>query len=249
MKCVVVDDEQMILDELCTLLRQAGAEVAGAYQDPYAALDGVKAIRPDAVFLDVEMPGMNGMELAARIAGLDVSTQIVFVTAHEQYAIRAFEMSAVYYVLKPITPDKIGKAVTRVERVLRMNQPIGDADHPALVGTPAGSPDRLSVKVNDDYLILRIEDIIYLKSESGKTTLVTRDGSYQSRAGLASWEHWLKGADFIRCHRGYMVNAAYIKKMLHVLGEYRELVLHYCDVNIPVSRQKAGAVKKWMGIG
>ena len=57
------------------------------------------------------------------------------------------------------------------------------------------------------------------------------------------------GADFIRCHRGYMVNAAYIKKMVRVLGEYRELTLDYCDVSIPVSRQKAGAVKKWMGIG
>ena len=248
MKCILVDDEKTILDALCVMIEQAGAEVAGAYQDPAAALDAVRLDPPDAVFLDVEMPGMNGMELAKRICELDADTQIVFVTAYEQYAIRAFELSAVYYVLKPITPDRILKAVRRVERVRQMRRPAGDAENPALISRGAESAGKLSVKVRDDIVLINLEDILFVMSEDGKTVLATKDGSYVSRVGMKDWEEKLKHADFIRCHRCYLVNTAYIRKMVHILGEYRELVLDYCDVNIPVSRQRIGAVKRWMGI-
>ncbi len=247
-RCVAVDDERIILDELCAMIGQTGACLLGAFQDPIEALESIKAQRPDAAFLDIEMPGLNGIELARKIAEFDPKIQIVFVTAYEQYALKAFEVSAVHYLLKPLTQDKINEAVKRVQRVAQMNAVKGDIGKPLFAGGSTGAADRICVKDRDDVSIIRIPDIIYLKSEGGKTVVVTKTGSFKSGAGMQFWESSLKDNHFIRCHRSFIVNANYITKMIHVLGEYKELVLDYCDVNIPISRQKVGAVKDWLGI-
>ncbi len=248
MNCVVVDDEGMMLEALCQMIRRAGADVAGAYQDPLEALESVRTLRPDVLFLDVEMPGMNGIELAQRVGALDSRIQIVFVTAYEQYAIKAFELGAIHYVLKPVTDDKIGKAITRVGQVQAMRRPRGPAADPAFAGMPGKAADRLSVKVRDDIIVIKLKDIVFLKAEQGKTILYTKDGNYTSADGLGFWETKLPSGMFIRCHRGYIVNTSYIRRMAHILGEYRELVLADCDLSIPVSRQRVAAVKRWMGI-
>ena len=114
---IAVDDERIILEELCAMIRQTEIKLARAFQDPLEALESIKSLRPDVVFLDIEMPGLNGIELARKIAGLDPKIQIVFVTAYEQYALKAFEVSAVHYLLKPLTQEKINEAVNRVHRV------------------------------------------------------------------------------------------------------------------------------------
>ena len=248
MNCIVVDDERIILDELCAMIRQTEIKVLKGFQDPYQAFASIPALTPDVAFLDIEMPGLNGIELAKKIAQIDPDIQIVFVTAYEQYALKAFEVSAVHYLLKPITQDHMDEAVERVLRVAQMNEERGDIGKPGLVNSESGMIDRISVKDRDDVIILQIPDIIYIKSDGGKTVIVTKKGSYNSRTGLQFWESKLKEVDFIRCHRSYIVNAVYITRMIHILGEYKELTLDYCDVNIPISRQKVGDIKDWLGI-
>jgi len=248
MNCIVVDDERIILDELCTMIRQTEIKVLKAFQDPHEAFASIPSLTPDVAFLDIEMPGLNGIELAKKIAQIDPDIQIVFVTAYEQYALKAFEVSAVHYLLKPITREHIDEAVQRVLRVRRMNEQIGDIGKPALVNTESGVTSRIVVKDRDDIIIIQISDIIYIRSNGGKTVVATKKGSYSSRSGLQFWESQLKGMDFIRCHRSFVVNAMYITKMIHILGEYKELTLDYCDVNIPISRQKVGDIKDWLGI-
>ena len=107
-----------------------------------------------------------------------------------------------------------------------------------------GAADRLSIRLHDDIVIIKLEELLFLKAEKGKTMLYTKEGRYASPSGIGTWEGRLKEAGFIRCHRGYIVNTAYIRKLIHILGDYRELELSYCDVNIPVSRQKVGAVEE-----
>lgn len=248
MKCIIVDDEKIILDELCAMIAQTEMQISGAFQDPAKALERIKELRPDAVFCDIEMPGMNGIELARQTAAFDAEIQIVFVTAYEQYALKAFEVCAVHYILKPLTQDKIDEAANRVLRFKQMHERKGEVNDPVFAKSRPGSEGRICVKERDNVIILKIPDIIYLTSEGGKTVIVTKGGSYQSREGLYFWERRLKGLDFIRCHRGYIVNANYIAKMVHILGEYRELILDFGDAAIPISRQKVNAVKEWMGI-
>jgi len=247
-RCVAVDDEKIILDELCAMIGQAEAELLGAYQDPLEALENIKSLKPDVAFLDIEMPELNGIEMARKIAHFDPKIQIVFVTAYEQYALNAFEVSAVHYLLKPLTQDKINEAVERVCRVSNMNEVKGDIGKPEATFGKAGAEGRISVTDRNNIFIIRISDIIYLKSENGKTVLVTKKGSYMSREGLRFWEVRLTELGFIRCHRSFIINANFITKMIHVLGEYKEIVLDYCGVHIPISRQKVEAIKEWLGI-
>ena len=245
---IAVDDEKIILEELCAMIKQTEIELVSAFQDPLEALESIKSLKPDVVFLDIEMPGLNGIEMARKIAHFDPKIQIVFVTAYEQYALKAFEVSAVHYLLKPLTQDKINEAVERVRRVLQMNEVKGDIGKPEAAFGKAGTEGRISVTDRNNIFIIKLSDIIYLKSEEGRTVLVTKKGSFMSRDGLHFWEGRLTELDFLRCHRSFIINANYIIKMIHVLGEYKEIVLDYCDVNIPISRQKIGAIKDWLGI-
>lgn len=247
-KCIIVDDEKVILDELRSLIEQtAKVQLEGAYQAPYKALEKIRIIKPDVVFLDIEMPGLNGIELAKKIAEFDRATQIVFVTAYEQYALKAFEVSAVHYLLKPLTQDKINDAIERVLHVKQMNAPKGNVAKPEFMSKKT-AVDRISVKDKDNIIIIKILDIIYFKSENRQTIIVTKKGSYKSWTGLQFWENKLKDLGFIRCHRSYVVNTYYINKMIHILGEYKELTLDYCDVNIPISRQKINRIKEVLGV-
>lgn len=248
-KCIVVDDEKIMLNDICNLIKETGkVQIEGAYKSPYDALNTIKESNPDVVFLDIEMPELNGIELARKIANSNSDTQIVFVTAYEQYALKAFEVSAVHYLLKPLTQEKINEAVNRVLRVKRMNTPKGKVEKPQFINSQTGVFDIISIKNNDNIIVIKISDIIYLKSENRRTSIVTKDGSYQSWTGLLFWENKLKDYSFRRCHRSYIVNMNYIKKIIHILGEYKELTLDYCDVNIPISRQKISVIKDCLGI-
>src|SRR5690349_2483060 len=140
-KALVVDDEQLAREELCYLLGQAGGVtvVAQAANGP-DALAAIEAHEPDLVFLDVQMPGLNGFEVARRVLERpDVSTEIVFVTAFDQYAIDAFQVDAVDYLLKPVDPERLEQAVQRARRRLTAR-----GAGPAGVGgdgeVPAGGP-------------------------------------------------------------------------------------------------------------
>jgi len=249
MKCVIVDDEKVILDELCLLMKQTNkVSLKGAYQDPHLAFEHIKTSEPDVVFLDVEMPELSGIELAKKIAKINPKIQIVFVTAYEQYALKAFEVSAIHYLLKPVTIDKLNEAIDRVQRAGKISVQKGNVDKPIFFNNKTGVTDRISVRDRDNIIIIKIDDILYLKSEGGKTIIVTKEGSFKSRIGLKFWESKLNESGFIRCHRSYIVNTNYISKLIHILGEYKELALKYCDVNIPISRQKIIDVKQWLGI-
>ena len=247
-KCIAVDDEKIILDELCGMIARTQTDLLSAFQDPYQALDSIKSLHPDVVFVDIEMPELNGIELAKKIIAFDPQIQVVFVTAYEQYAIEAFNARAIHYLLKPLTEEKVKDVIERVLQAKRVYKPIGQIDQPEINKLQSTDPDRITLKDRDDLIILKIADIIYLKSEQGKTIIVTRNGSFSSRIGLHFFESKLESSDFIRCHRSYLVNAIYITKMIHILGEYKELILEYCNTNIPISRQKVGAVKDWLGI-
>ena len=247
-RCIVVDDEKIILEELCMLLDNAEVKVEGEYQDPYEALNNIGDINPDAAFLDIEMPGINGIELAKKFINISPNTQIVFVTAYENYALNAFEVSAVHYLLKPVTQQKLDEAIRRIERVYHMSEVKSDSGSPSLLKNNEGLSDKITIKDRDNVFIIKINDIIYIKSENGKTTLVTKKGSYSTRSGMVYWERNLECYGFIRCHRSYIVNLSYVTQMLHILGEYKELVLDYCDANIPISRQKVNSIKNLLGV-
>lgn len=115
-KAVVVDDEALTGEHICRLLRNSGVEVSGCFSNPLEALHKTNTLKPDVMFLDIEMPEMSGLELAERVYSSGYECEIVFITAYNQYAIEAFDVNALDYLLKPVIPERLSRSVERVNK-------------------------------------------------------------------------------------------------------------------------------------
>ena len=154
-RVMVVDDEQLAREELCFLLGETGAvEIVGQATDGVEALRLAGELRPDVVFLDVQMPGLTGFEVARRLLEADVPVQLVFVTAFDQYAIDAFTVNAVDYVLKPVDADRLEQTLERVRRRMASEKaarmPLSAADLERVVEAVQarqGRRDQLAIRV------------------------------------------------------------------------------------------------------
>lgn len=115
MRAILLDDEPIILNELVSLLKEdERIDIIGAYTDPLLLMQDIASLRPDCIFLDIEMPGMSGIELAEQLSSKGIDVEIVFITAYNHYAAQAFDVNAIDYLLKPIRPERIRKAVDKL---------------------------------------------------------------------------------------------------------------------------------------
>src|SRR5262245_36676528 len=144
LRTVVVDDEQLARDELGYLLGQlGGVEVIGQAGNGVEALTTIDRLQPDLVFLDVQMPGLTGFEVARRMLDTSAGSQIIFVTAYDQHAIEAFEVNAVDYLLKPVDHTRLEIAIDRARRRISVERALGNGSTSATPATPAMNTDQL----------------------------------------------------------------------------------------------------------
>lgn len=124
MRAILVDDEQLPLQHLQILLEQriGGIKVIGAFTNPLEAIEKVQTLRPDVVFLDIKMPLINGLEIGEQLQGFDPSPELVFVTGYDKYAVDAFELSAVDYIMKPLQPERLQKTIERLRDRIKIDQ-------------------------------------------------------------------------------------------------------------------------------
>jgi two-component system response regulator AlgR len=197
----IVDDEEHARARLAMLLSDIAAEcpneLVGQASDAVGALQGIVDTRPDIVLLDIQMPGMNGLDLAARVAleGEDMPA-VVFVSAHDDYALNAFEVHALDYLVKPVRAARLQQALRRVA-VLR-----GRANGSSVERTPRR--EHFAVHERDRLLLVPVADVIYLKAELKYVTLRTRTRDYLIEDSLASIEEELDEV-FVRVHRNTLV--------------------------------------------
>src|SRR2546428_13195442 len=168
LRAVLVDDEQLARDELGYLLGQiGGVEVLGQAGNGIEALTAIERLRPDVVFLDVQMPGLTGFEVARRMLDARTASHIIFVTAYDQHAIEAFEVNAVDYLLKPVDQGRLEVAVERARRRIVIDRPadgVNNADLEKiiqLVTERQSRRERLAIKVAERFLLVQAEEIIY----------------------------------------------------------------------------------------
>src|SRR5947209_18399724 len=164
LRAVLVDDEQLARDELGYLLGQVGGvEVAGKAGNGVEALTTIDRLQPDVVFLDVQMPGLTGFEVARRMLDAHASSHIIFVTAYDQHAIEAFEVNAVDYLLKPVDPARLERAVQRARRRVTSDRPLNDQLEKIvqIVTDRQSRRERLAIKVGERFLLVQAEEIIY----------------------------------------------------------------------------------------
>jgi DNA-binding LytR/AlgR family response regulator len=240
LRVLAVDDVPPALTELCTLLREAPevAEVSGA-GDALSALRMIQSGRFDAVFLDVAMPGLDGLELASLLAKLNDPPVIVFVTAYDKHAVAAYGIGAVDYLLKPVRAERLADALARVLRVV----PVAPAE--ASSTQPAALPDAMAalpVESAGRTRYVRRNEVHYVEAHGDYVRLYTHSGVHLVRMPISRLEEYWEPAGFVRVHRSFLV----------ALGAVRELrsdsvggLLAHTDLgDVPVSRRHARELRE-----
>ncbi len=242
---LIADDEPQLL----AFLRSALAahwpelEILCEAQDGQSAIDLVEVRRPDVAFLDIQMPGVSGLEVARRIAG---RCHVVFVTAFEQYAIQAFERAAVDYLLKPVEGDRLAETVARLKGRLATAPPDmarlldGLAER---LRPPGAHLQWLKVQCRQDVVLVAVEEVDVFRASEKYTLAVTRDEEWVIRTPLKELEEQLDPARFWRVHRNSIVRVQAIARVTRDDDGQALVHLRHHEQKIPVSRAYAHRFK------
>jgi len=258
MRIVVVYDEQLAREELCYQLGQLGTgEVVAQAANGLEAIAAIERHDPDLVFLDVQMPGLTGFEVARRLLQRDdESPALIFVTAFDQHAIEAFEVNAVDYLLKPVDAARLEQALQRARRRLSSDRasgqmPLNDQLERIVRMMSAGRQvrrEQVAVKVGERFLLVHADDIIYASLTDESINIVTGHvtGSSNYRT-LDDLQARLDPDVFWRVHRSHLVNINKIKEIVPWFS--RNYILRMKDAKsteIPVSRSQTKRLREYL---
>ena len=235
LKAIIVDDEAPARSELRFLLGETGqVEVAAEAANVREAIEKLKDVGADIMFLDVEMPGASGLQLADALRTLRYPPYIVFVTAYSEHAVKAFEVNATDYLVKPVETERLQQAINKVCQLI------------AAQGRPT-SNERIPVEKGGRKLFITADKIRYVMAKEDYSYLHTDSDRYLSTISLAQLEEKLSSLGFFRVHRRYLVNLSCVEEIDPVNGGTLELTIKGEDEKIPVSRRRVAAFKKAVG--
>jgi two-component system, LytTR family, response regulator LytT len=259
LKVMVVDDEQLAREELCFQLEQIGdVEVVAQAGNGLEALTAVDRHEPDLVFLDIQMPGLSGFEVARRLlAREDDSPALVFVTAFDQHAIEAFEVNAVDYLLKPVEGPRLEQALVRARRRLSSERapagpgaPLNDQLEQIvkMMAVRQGRRDQVAIKTGERFILVQADEIIYASLADESINIVTGQvmGTSNYRT-LDDLQARLDPEIFWRVHRSHLVNINKIKEIVPWFS--RNYILRMKDAKateIPVSRSQTKRLREYL---
>ena len=224
--CVIVDDEQDAIELLTRRISYLykNITITGSYTAWDKALTALKIEPCDLLFMDISMPGKDGMQLLKLLPG--IKSEIIFVTAHDNFALEAFSFSASGYILKPIDDEELSlavdKALTRIDNRKRANNNSATGAH--LV-------EKIGIPNNQGIDYIDIQDIMYLESTNKCTKIVTTKGEFVSSHNLGKFQNLVDTHSFFQVHRSYIIN------LMHILRYESSLIVIMANKNeIPVSR-------------
>lgn len=236
LRVLAVDDVPAALDDLCTLLREA-PEVGHvlAASDPLSALKLLRKDQFDAVFLDISMPGLDGLELASLLNKLAQPPVIVFVTAYDEHAVAAFGIGAVDYLLKPVRAERLADALTRVLRIISAEAaPKQRAMPDALAALPVESAGRTRY--------VQRREVRFVEAHGDYVRLHARSGIHLVRMPISRLEEYWSNAGFVRTHRGFLVALSAVRELRS--DSVGGLLAHTELGDVPVSRRHARELRE-----
>ncbi|MFA7083837.1 MAG: LytTR family DNA-binding domain-containing protein [Arcobacteraceae bacterium] len=224
MKVLIVDDENLALNRLNRLLNEQNITNITACNDPLLALEKIKEESFDAIFLDISMPKMNGLELAQKIAKYSANTFIVFQTAYEKFALEAYQSGGMGYLLKPIQSKSIGAIVEKIRLFL---------------GNKSQNEPKILAKSHDVIHLVPISEIYFIKANLDEVILQTKEQELYAKKKIGELEQFLKDKNFFRIHRSYLLNVDKIQSMQSV--EQSKLQISFKELDCIVTSSKEGA--------
>ncbi|MCS6957501.1 MAG: LytTR family DNA-binding domain-containing protein [Aquificaceae bacterium] len=241
MRAFIVEDEPLAVQRLKRMINQDGRlEVVGEASTYEEAIRGIEELRPDVVFLDIRLPDGNGIDVAKEILSMGLKPYVIFTTAYGEYALEAFRVSAVDYLLKPFSQEDLKRAIDKifekrnnlaqVMNFIRSERPI------------------IPVKIGNKVMFLSPEDIYYVQAEMGEVSVRTKEGLLPLSKKLYEIEEELKPYYFFRVHRSYLVNLKKVKELKSV--EQSKYVIIFKEINetLKTSREGAKALREYLNL-
>jgi len=244
LKAIIIDDEPDCVKLLALQLKMycPQVQVVAECTESETGYTKIKELLPDMVFMDIEMPVMNGFQLLEKIGTIKFS--LVFVTAYDQFAVKAFRFSALDYLLKPIDGKDLKAAVEKAEQRLYPQAQQLSLLKEQMHGGIKNLPDKIALPYQNGVIFAEIKNVIYCESDNNYTRFYTEDGKkYVVAKTLGDIQEILEERNFLRIHRQYLINLSHIKKYVRGEGNY---VIMSNDQSVPVARnQKERLVERF----
>lgn len=241
-RAVLVDDEPLAIQELEYILSKISyVKVVSTFTDAMAALKFIKIEEPDVVFMDIDMPQMTGIQVTEQLKKEGSLTQVIYATAYDEYAIKAFDQSALDYLLKPYDEERIYAAVLKLKHLL-------DRTHQRPSVVNKSTLQRLPIWIGEKMLLINFDEILYCSVENNKAKVYTEKTCYETNDCLVNLEDKLPGDRFMRTHRSYLVNLSKIQEISPYFNNTLVLKIEGSKEEIPVSRSYLKAFKSAMNI-
>lgn len=237
LRAIIVDDERLARKDLQSLLADIESiEVVGEADSVSSAAKLLKERDPDIMFLDIQMPGESGFDLLEKV---DVKARVIFVTAFDEYAIRAFEVDAVDYLMKPVSPERLQKAIEKVEK-----------DDLQRIGTKrkVAHEDTMFLTINSSLKFIKVSSILCIEAAGDYSEMVTTDGKKGLvQKSMAEWEERLPESHFCRIHRSTIINLEHIAKVEEWFNNAFHVYLKGVETPFVMSRRYASRLREKMG--
>ncbi len=203
MKSIIIEDEELSRELIKNFLKdQADIQIIRECENGFEGIKAINELNPDLVFLDIQMPKLNGFEMLELI---DQTPEIIFITAHNEYAIRAFEMNAVDYLLKPYSKDRLLNALDKARQRILSGQKSQEKVNRLTQQPLTDFLERIVVKSGSKIRVIPVDRIVYLEAQDDYVMIYTDEGKYLKKGTMKYFEEHLHDTSFVRVHRSYIV--------------------------------------------
>jgi len=255
LRCFIADDEPLARDRLRRLLAQrADVTVVGEAGDGLSALTELAACTPDVVLLDIQMPELDGLAVAAELAVSGASPAVIFVTAYDEHALAAFEVAALDYLVKPVSEERLDAALARARRARASSAPAQQL--PEQLSTllarlgPAAAPRRMAVRCGAKLVVFDPSRAHALVARDHYSAILTDGGELLADDPLERLARRFDSSLFLRVHRSAFINLSLLRELVHE-GDRRYVAVlgDAAATRIPISRERLPALKAALGLG
>lgn len=226
--CLIIDDEPVARDIIRNFLKEEeDIEIAGECSNGVEAVSKILEIKPELIFLDVQMPGLNGLEVI-EIIEKQYLPHVIFITAYDQYAVKAFEINAIDYLLKPVDKNRFKNSIEKGKKLILSKNSIKNQLNDLLLTLSKKDSylKRMVVKYKDRYILINTSEIMWFEAASDYVTIHLKKDNFFIKDTIKNLEKKLNPAVFVRTHRSFLVNINYVKEFQPLDAKNHILVMH-----------------------